>query len=104
MTIARLAGSYLFLTILIAVSDVGAQTSQVDVTVLSPPQNLTWGDFPADKAPIACVRSGQVVRIHTITHAGATQDMEPVAFMAQDGIPREQILQDQIDFWASRDG
>jgi acetamidase/formamidase len=24
--------------------------------------------------------------------------------MAQDGIPREQILQDQIDFWASREG
>jgi acetamidase/formamidase len=44
------------------------------------------------------------VRIHTITHAGATQDMEPVAFMAQDGIPREEILQDQIDFWASREG
>ena len=77
---------------------------QVDVTVPSTPQNLTWGDYPADKTPVARVRSGQVVRIHTITHAGATQNMEPVAFMAQDGIPREQILQDQIDFWSSRGG
>jgi acetamidase/formamidase len=104
MTIARRAGPYLFLTIFLVVSDVGAQTPPVEVTVISTPQNLTWGDFPADKAPVARVRSGQVVRIHTITHAGATQDMEPVAFMAQDGIPREEILQDQIDFWASREG
>src|SRR5688572_10586231 len=104
MTIARQAGPYLFLTILFAVSDVGAQAPQVDVTVLSTPENLVWGDFPADKAPVARVRSGQVVRIHTITHAGATQDMEPVAFMAQGGIPRAEILQDQIDFWASREG
>jgi acetamidase/formamidase len=104
MTIARHAGPYLFLTIGVAISDVSAQTPPVDVTVASTPQNLTWGDFPADKAPVARVRSGQVVRIHTITHAGATQDMEPVAFMARDGIPREEILQDQIDFWASREG
>jgi acetamidase/formamidase len=106
MPIRYQAGSYLFLTILltIGVPDASAQAPQVDATVLSTPENLTWGDFPADKAPVARVRSGQVVRIHTITHAGATQDMEPVAFMAQDGIPREEILQDQIDFWASRAG
>ena len=103
MTSARLARFYPFLTMLIAVSDAVAQTP-VDVTVPSTPENLVWGDFPADKVPVARVRSGQVVRIHTITHAGATQDMEPVAFMAQDGIPRQEILQDQIDFWASREG
>ena len=104
MTIARRGGPYLFLTIFFAASDVDAQSPNIDVTVPSTPQNLTWGDFPADKTPVARVRSGQVVRIHTITHAGATQDMEPVAFMAQDGIPREEILQDQIAFWASRAG
>jgi acetamidase/formamidase len=81
-----------------------ATVPAVEVTVEARPENLTWGDYPADKAPIARVRPGQVVRINTITHAGATQNMEPVAFMAQDGIPREQILQDQIDFWASREG
>jgi acetamidase/formamidase len=81
-----------------------APALQVDHTVPARPENLTWGDYPSDKAPIARVRSGQVVRIHTITHAGATQNQEPVQFMAQDGIPREEILQDQIDFWASREG
>jgi acetamidase/formamidase len=77
---------------------------QVNVTVRATPQNVTWGDYPADKPPVARVRAGQVVRINTISHAGATQSMEPVAFMAQDGIPRGEILQDQIDFWASREG
>jgi acetamidase/formamidase len=104
MTIARVAASALILFDPSASAALTAQAPQVDVTVLSTPQNLVWGDFPADKAPVARVRSGQVVRINTITHAGATQDMEPVAFMAQDGIPREEILQDQIDFWASREG
>lgn len=81
----------------------GASAVQVDHTVLARPDNITWGDYPADKAPVARVRSGQSVRIHTITHAGATQNEEPVAFMARDGIPRDEILQDVIDFWASRE-
>jgi acetamidase/formamidase len=76
----------------------------VEVTVEARPENIVWGAYPADKAPIARVRSGQVVRINTITHAGATQGMRPDSFMAQDGIPRDQILQDQMDFWASRAG
>jgi acetamidase/formamidase len=81
-----------------------APVPQVDVTVPAAAGNIAWGDYPADKAPIARVRSGQVVRINTITHAGATQNQEPAQFMAQDGIPREEILQDQIDFWGSREG
>lgn len=81
-----------------------ASAVQVDHTVLARPENITWGDYPADKTPVARVASGQTVRIHTITHAGATQNEEPVAFMARDGIPRDEILQDMIDFWASRDG
>jgi acetamidase/formamidase len=102
--IARNAVRGLVLVASLAPLDLAAQVPTVDVTVLSSPENLTWGDYPADKPPVARVRSGQVVRINTITHAGATQDMEPVSFMAQDGIPRTEILQDQIDFWASRSG
>src|SRR5688572_23498159 len=104
MTSARKTESLLTLVSLLLPVALAAQAPQVEVTVPSTPENLTWGDYPADKAPVARVRSGQVVRINTITHAGATQDMEPVAFMAQDGIPRTEILQDQIDFWASREG
>jgi acetamidase/formamidase len=77
---------------------------QVDQTVPSTPENVTWGDYPIDRAPVARVRSGETVRIHTLTHAGATQNEEPVAFMASEGIPREEVLQDMLDFWASRAG
>ncbi len=72
--------------------------------VPSRPENLTWGDYPADKTPVVRIRSGETVRINTITHAGATQAAEPVAYMASMGVPREEILQDMIDFWASRGG
>jgi acetamidase/formamidase len=76
----------------------------VDHVVASTPENLTWGDYPADKAPVLRVRSGETVRIHTITHAGATQNQDPVEYLTSRGIPREEVLQDVLDFWASREG
>jgi acetamidase/formamidase len=48
------------------------------------------------------VRSGETVRIDTLTHAGSTQDEDPVAYLTGLGIPREEILEDVLDFWASR--
>jgi acetamidase/formamidase len=81
-----------------------AAVPPVEVTVEARAENLVWGAYPADKAPIARVRSGQVVRINTITHAGATQGMRPDSFMARDGIPADQLLPEMMDFWASREG
>ena len=54
-----------------------AQEMQADVHVPSRPQNITWGTFPIDKAPVATVKSGQTVRIDTLSHAGSTQDEAP---------------------------
>ena len=76
----------------------------VDHTVPATPENVAWGWFPIDKPPVATVASGETVRVHTITHAGATQGQEPVAYLTAAGIPREQILQEVLDFWASREG
>ena len=50
------------------------------------------------------MESGQTVRIDALSHAGATQTEEPVAYMASLGVPAGEVLQDQIDFWASREG
>lgn len=80
----------------------GGALPAADHFVPSRPENLTWGDYPADKMPVVRIRSGETVRINTITHAGATQAEEPVAYMASMGVPREEVLQDMIDFWASR--
>jgi acetamidase/formamidase len=79
-----------------------AQETEADVYVPSRPQNLTWGAFPIDKAPVATVKSGQTVRIDTLSHAGSTQDEPPAEFLAGYGVKRDEILQDVLDFWAAR--
>jgi hypothetical protein len=79
-----------------------AQEVQADVYVASRPQNLTWGAFPIDKAPVATVKSGQTVRIDTLSHAGSTQDEPPAEFLGGYGVKRDEILQDVLDFWAAR--
>ena len=74
-----------------------------DHLVPSRPETVTWGDYPLDREPVLRMESGQTVRIDALTHAGATQADEPVAYMASPGVPAEEVLQDQIDFWASRE-
>jgi acetamidase/formamidase len=81
----------------------GAQTS-VDHYVPSRPANLVWGMFPVDAAPVLTVKSGQTVRIDTLSHQGATQQEDPIALLARYGVPRDQILQDVLDFRASWPG
>ena len=77
---------------------------EADYFVESSPENVSWGWYPIDKEPVLTIRSGQTVRINTLTHVGATQDEEPVAYLTAMGIPREQITQDVLDFWTSREG
>ncbi len=77
---------------------------QADHSVPSRPETVSWGWYPLDKEPVLTIQSGQTVRIDTLTHVGATQDEEPVAFLSAIGVPREEMLQDMLDFWASREG
>jgi acetamidase/formamidase len=79
-----------------------AQELKADVYVSSRPQNLTWGAFPIDKSAVATAKSGQTVRIDTLSHAGSTQDQPPPEFLAAYGVRRDEILQDVLDFWAAR--
>src|SRR5687768_12690559 len=83
-------------------SDGRAQTRRADVYVPSRPEYLVWGGFPIDKAAVAVVKPGQTVRIDTLSHAGSTQDEDPVAFFAKYGVKRDEILKDVLDFWAAR--
>ncbi|MCY3706663.1 MAG: acetamidase/formamidase family protein [Gammaproteobacteria bacterium] len=77
---------------------------EADHFVPSTPGNVAWGWFPIDKEPVLRVQPDETVRINTVTHAGATQSEEPVAYLTGLGLPREEILQDVLDFWASREG
>ena len=82
----------------------GGQGLEADHSLPSRPATLNWGWYPIDKEPVLRIASGETVRIHTLTHVGATQDADPIDFLTGLGVPREEILDDVIDFWASREG
>ena len=77
---------------------------EVDHFVPSTPENVVWGWFPTDREPVLRVEPGETVRIDTLTHAGAVQDEDPVAYLTGLGVPEEEILPDVPAFWASREG
>ena len=84
----------------------GVTTGEIEADHFLPsrPEALNWGWFPIDKEPVLRIASGETVRIETLTHVGATQNEHPVEFLTGLGVPREEILDDAIDFWASREG
>ena len=75
-----------------------------DHVLPSRPENVTWGWIPVDARPVLTIRSGQTVRIDTLSHHGSTQDEDPVTFLPKLGVKPDEILQDVRDFWASRAG
>jgi acetamidase/formamidase len=75
-----------------------------DHVLPSRPNNLTWGWIPMDARPALTIRSGQTVRIETLSHHGSTQDEDPATFLPKLGVAPDEILQDVRDFWASRAG
>ena len=87
------------LAVLVCSSAAAAQ----EPVVPSRPETVSWGWFPLDKQPVLTIASGDTVRIDTLSHAGATQDDHPAVSLGEFGIAADEILQDVIDFWASRD-
>ena len=77
---------------------------EADHFLPSRPETTNWGWYPIDKEPVLRIASGETVRVHTLTHVGATQNEDPVEFLTGLGVPRVEILDDVIDFWASREG
>jgi acetamidase/formamidase len=67
-----------------------------DATLRSTPETVLWGYFAADAPPVLRIRSGQTVRIDTVSHSGMNTE-DPVTFFGRGGIRPEQVLQDVID-------
>jgi acetamidase/formamidase len=80
----------------------GSQGMASDHYLRSRPENVSWGWIPIDKAPVLTIRSGETVRIDTLSHHGTTQAEDPVPFLGRLGVKPEEILQDVKDFWATR--
>ncbi len=72
------------------------------VHVHSTPDNVVLGVFPSDRAPVARVASGAVVRIDTLSQRGATQQEDPVTFLGKFGVKPDEVLKDVKDLWAAR--
>jgi acetamidase/formamidase len=68
-----------------------------DATLKSTPETVVWGYFAADIAPALRIKSGQTVRIDTVSHSGVNTDVDPVTYFGRAGIPADQVLKDAID-------
>ena len=79
-----------------------AQTPAGTLIVPSRPETVVFGVFPIERAPVLTVRSGQTVRIDTISHRGTTQDQSPVDYFGAFGVKRDEILKDVLDLWEWR--
>src|SRR6266550_4254534 len=68
-----------------------------DATLRSTPETVVWGYFAADIAPALRIKSGQTVRVDTVSHAGINTPESAVSFFGKAGIPADQVLKDAID-------
>jgi acetamidase/formamidase len=70
-----------------------------DAILRSTPQTVIWGYISADLPPALTIKSGQTVKVDTVTHQGLLTRDDPVTFFGAAGIPPEQVLQDATDIY-----
>jgi len=70
-----------------------------DATVRSTPETVVWGYIAADVPPVLRIKSGQTVRIDTVTHQGINTRQDPITYFGAAGIPPEQVLPDAVDVY-----
>ena len=66
------------------------------ISLRSTPETVSWGWIAADRAPVLRVRSGQTLRIDTVTHQGLNTERDPVAFFGATGIKPGAVLEDAV--------
>jgi acetamidase/formamidase len=70
-----------------------------DATLRSTPDTVIWGYFAADIPPALRIKSGQAVKIDTVSHAGLLTSDDPVTYFGKGGIAPDQVLKDAIDIY-----
>jgi acetamidase/formamidase len=80
-------------------SSVGIVPYTTDAHLRSTPETVVLGHIPAGRKPVLTVKSGQVVRIDTISHQGLNSGMDPVKFFSAGGIPANEVLTDAVDVY-----
>ena len=77
-----------------------APKATADHTLRSTPETVVWGYLAADIPPVLTIRSGQTVRIDTLSHQGVVNMADPVTFFSRAGIPADQVLKDAMDIYS----
>jgi acetamidase/formamidase len=70
-----------------------------DATLRSTPETVVWGYFAADIPPALRIKSGQTVRVDTVSHGGVNTGVDPVTFFSRHGVPAGEVLKDAIDIY-----
>lgn len=64
------------------------------ITLASTPENVVRGYYAADEPPVLTVKSGDIVKIDTVSVSGIPNDSTPIDFFKGYGIPEEAVLPD----------
>jgi len=73
--------------------------SEPEFILRSTPVTVSWGWIAADRAPVARVKSGQTVRIETVTHQGLNTEKDPVALFSAAGIASREVLPEAVEIY-----
>src|SRR5215475_11752946 len=73
--------------------------SKSDATLRSTPETVVWGYFAADIPAALRIKSGQTVRVDTVSHGGVNTGVDPVTFFKNHGVPAGEVLKDAIDIY-----
>jgi acetamidase/formamidase len=76
-----------------------AQNAVPEAVLRSTPQTVIWGYITADLPAALTIKSGETVRIDTVSHQGLLGKEDPVTFFGTAGIPPNEVLQDASDIY-----
>lgn len=68
---------------------------QPDYVVKSVPENMVWGYYGADVPPVARVKDGSIVEIHTVNTAGISRT-NPEEFFINNHLPMDDFAKEMI--------
>jgi len=97
MKLSRMIGAVSCALAVSGCAGIGGAT--VDAYVPSTPDTVVWGYLPAGRLPVLTVRSGQTVKIDTVSHQGLINGTDPVQFFGASGIAASEVLPDAIEIY-----
>jgi acetamidase/formamidase len=74
-------------------------SAKPNASLRSRPETVVWGYFSATATPVLRIKSGDTVKIDTVSHQGLTTKDDPATFFGAAGIPPGQVLADAQDIY-----